>query len=117
MKRRPPRSTLTDTLLPYTTLFRSHERPGARGRDDERRIPTQGEDAESRRVLRAGPAARRVQPALHAELRAAERQGRGGEERSEEHTSELQSLMRNTYAVFCLKHKKHTKLITMQHHT
>src|SRR3546814_1515653 len=80
MKRRPPRSTLTDTLLPYTTLFRSHERPGARGRDDERRIPTQGEDAESRRVLRAGPAARRVQPALHAELRAAERQGRGGEE-------------------------------------
>src|SRR3546814_16598119 len=83
MIRRPPRSTRTDTLFPYTTLFRSrHDRPdrARRGR---------------RRRSRAG---RRREAAGRA--RGARRQ------RSEEHTSELQSLMRISYAVFCLKKKK-----------
>src|SRR3546814_1371155 len=70
MIRRPPRSTRTDTLFPYTTLFRSHCRRHHRPRD------------------RVGPE------------RASMTSGR-----SEEHTSELQSLMRISYAVFCLKKK------------
>src|SRR3546814_12884156 len=77
MIRRPPRSTRTDTLFPYTTLFRSD-------RDDVR-----------------GPAHRRRdrEPVPRGEAHR-ERL------RSEEHTSELQSLMRISYAVFCLKKKK-----------
>src|SRR3546814_2118830 len=76
MIRRPPRSTRTDTLFPYTTLFRSL--PAGADRD---------------RALR-GRAAGARGPA------------RRGGRRSEEHTSELQSLMRNSYDVFCLKKKK-----------
>src|SRR3546814_3212218 len=101
MSRRPPRSTRTGTLFPYTTLFRSAQ--------------FQGVDAEfGRRV---------VDDALHliGRLRpagAAVRVGRNGigehrlraeqhrrDSRSEEHTSELQSLMRISYAVFCLNKK------------
>src|SRR3546814_4662783 len=74
MIRRPPRSTRTDTLFPYTTLFRSTSFP----------------DAE--------PSEQRIQHILHP--------GPPGDARSEEHTSELQSLMRISYAVFCLKKKK-----------
>src|SRR3546814_14810862 len=70
MIRRPPRSTRTDTLFPYTTLFRSYAKAG-----DERT------NAGSHRQWPVGS-------------------------RSEEHTSELQSLMRISYAVFCLKKKK-----------
>src|SRR3546814_4736160 len=77
MIRRPPRSTRTDTLFPYTTLFRSR-RPGRRGR------------GAGRSPVRADP-------------------GRPGDRRSEEHTSELQSLMRISYAGFCLKKKKDMK--------
>src|SRR3546814_2712898 len=109
MIRRPPRSTRTDTLFPYTTLFRS---PGAatparrahRDRRDRRRDPRQhparapaqhrGQGVAGRlrhRLLRPEP------PALGTDRRS---------ERSEEHTSELQSLMRISYAVFCLKKKK-----------
>src|SRR3546814_8615305 len=86
MIRRPPRSTRTDTLFPYTTLFRS--RPFEHPRLDlvERQI-LRGQDARLR------PAAR---------------------QRSEEHTSELQSLMRISYAVFCLK-KKNTQDTNRQH--
>src|SRR3546814_4797347 len=73
MIRRPPRSTRTDTLFPYTTLFRSGCGSGA-----------------------AAPAARQASCGV---LRAADAR------RSEEHTSELQSLMRISYAVFCLKKK------------
>src|SRR3546814_4107167 len=84
MIRRPPRSTRTDTLFPYTTLFRSQ---GGR-----------------RRESRSGsaPSARPPSPACENRAREA------GEWRSEEHTSELQSLMRSSYAVFCLKKKKDT---------
>src|SRR3546814_1219313 len=76
MIRRPPRSTRTDTLFPYTTLFRSHE-------------PRDGQH------LRGRPRRSRPHP-----------RPRHHRYRSEEHTSELQSLMRISYAVFCLKKKK-----------
>src|SRR3546814_1693588 len=93
MIRRPPRSTRTDTLFPYTTLFRSLRR---RCLCRARRHPR------SRRSRsRAGRGAARA-------AGYAVRQ-----ERSEEHTSELQSLMRISYAVFCLKKKKYeTRQIT-----
>src|SRR3546814_10897599 len=112
MIRLPPRSTRTDTLFPYTTLFRS---VGAR---------------DLRGFHRAGRPVRHYQASGsrggHLEIRrledrAALVEGRAGEEiaiapfgdfqhialkiRSEEHTSELQSLMRTSYAVFCLKKK------------
>src|SRR3546814_4078516 len=97
MIRRPPRSTRTDTLFPYTTLFRSDRLPPAgdpRGdRGDPRRRPLQGN---ARRL-----AGDRLDPPQGAPQDA-------GPPRSEEHTSELQSLMRISYAVFCLKKKKHT---------
>src|SRR3546814_3617796 len=80
MIRRPPRSTRTDTLFPYTTLFRS-KRPL------------------SHRPSRKPPPYRAPKPCCT---------------RSEEHTSELQSLMRISYAVFCLKKKKQKKQTILQ---
>src|SRR3546814_2377842 len=99
MIRRPPRSTRTDTLFPYTTLFRSHRRrqPGADpGRDGDRQ--------ENRR---------------QCQEEIDQRHQHQPDARSEEHTSELQSLMRISYAVFCLKKKtKNQKTNTkMQLHT
>src|SRR3546814_14992778 len=94
MLRRPPRSTRTDTLFPYTTLFRS-----LRGALEE------GDD---RLLLGGERTARRDRPGLRVlgeGGRQRGRQGRDEEDRSEEHTSELQSLMRISYAVFCLKKK------------
>src|SRR3546814_8925091 len=78
MIRRPPRSTRTDTLFPYTTLFRSYQQwtPGSN---------------------------------------SSTRSGYGGTTKSEEHTSELQSLMRISYAVFCLKKKKNNKKREKKH--
>src|SRR3546814_8322782 len=92
MIRRPPRSTRTDTLFPYTTLFRSRPRKGWLGelhRPGHRRPGPQG-TARPGRPEQGDPGQRRL------------RRPR----RSEEHTSELQSLMRISYAVFCLKTKK-----------
>src|SRR3546814_6225977 len=98
MIRRPPRSTRTDTLFPYTTLFRSpspeleHRHAGdggGRGRD-----PQPGDRRPGRRAA--------VRHLLRLEDRA---DLPGHVDRSEEHTSELQSLMRISYAVFCLKKK------------
>src|SRR3546814_9457523 len=86
MIRRPPRSTRTDTLFPYTTLFRSQGSPHSRS-------STPGGGAVR---CPAPPLPEPCVPCL------AVRSGR----RSEEHTSELQSLMRISYAVFCLKKKK-----------
>src|SRR3546814_1294864 len=101
MIRRPPRSTRTDTLFPYTTLFRSflgtapaepHQRPARPVEDRGRQAGAVGGDRRSR-------LAHRPLPGVH--------RGPGAEQRprSEEHTSELQSLMRISYAVFCLKKK------------
>src|SRR3546814_8889191 len=94
MTLRPPRSTRTDTLFPYTTLFRSTVSPGA-FRQHLRR----------RRLQATAPARHRPWPRVES---GGQRQGPGprtGRPRSEEHTSELQSLMRTSYAVFCLKKK------------
>src|SRR3546814_5949566 len=115
MIRRPPRSTRTDTLFPYTTLFRSWT-----GIAQRRRERTPDEHAARKAVLarhrrdlharehdpepvlqRGGAPARRLNLAI---LFA----------RSEEHTSELQSLMRISYAVFCLK--KNNKSINVHTH-
>src|SRR3546814_1466199 len=102
MIRRPPRSTRTDTLFPYTTLFRSPGRgtPSARTEDtgqgllvagDHRRTVVEGDDRplDQLRLL---------------------------DQRSEEHTSELQSLMRISYAVFCLKQKNKKPTTNHQPH-
>src|SRR3546814_7883843 len=100
MIRRPPRSTRTDTLFPYTTLFRSAH-AGVCSAAGAALPPPPARD---RRRL----AAPRVGPDHHADSAApAGRRAR----RSEEHTSELQSLMRISYAVFCLKKKQTTNRI------
>src|SRR3546814_10295812 len=105
MIRRPPRSTRTDTLLPYTTLFRSGDAGAARPVPDSRR---RGGGA-GRRAGACGAGGRdRAVFAIHRDAGAHQR-GDGGGERSEEHTSELQSLMRISYAVFCLKKKNNNK--------
>src|SRR3546814_4700511 len=136
MLRRPPRSTRTDTLFPYTTLFRSRRRAvqaALHPRGGEQRLP---------RPDPAGPAGLRHGLQRAALLRERERAGprpirrrsrdggrgarlqgdpreepqriqgslrQGARARSEEHTSELKSLMRISYAVFCLKKKKKTE--------
>src|SRR3546814_2639436 len=99
MIRRPPRSTRTDTLFPYTTLFRSRcaRRPARKGRA-EPSLP------QSPR-LRAADALPHLRPP-HPVPELHRMDGRAPPRRSEEHTSELQSLMRISYAVFCLKKKK-----------
>src|SRR3546814_1304312 len=110
MIRRPPRSKRTDTLFPYTTLFRSESQMKefdiivcgatgytgqlacehlARSYGSELRWAMAGRDMTKLRSIQA-----RFEVPSHV--------------RSEEHTSELQSLMRNSYAVFCLKKKKYT---------
>src|SRR3546814_4136662 len=98
MIRRPPRSTRTDTLFPYTTLFRSlRYRCGGAQVLDARVGARADEDAIDRQLVdrHAGREAHVGKRALHG----------AGIARSEEHTSELQSLMRISYAVFCLKKK------------
>src|SRR3546814_2900421 len=95
MKRRPPRSTRTDTLLPYTTHVRSpyphHQPHDARDRE-------LGDHAEpDRRDAQFGEAVDQIEPGQPPQPDLAIGP------RSEEHTSELQSLMRISYAVFCLK--------------
>src|SRR3546814_8413916 len=103
MIRRPPRSTRTDTLFPYTTLFRSCREPapvqGQSGGEREAREDEQ--DAAAAQVM-AGQAEQVVCEGRWGRFR---RSGGDGH-RSEEHTSELQSLMRISYAVFCFKKKK-----------
>src|SRR3546814_2572319 len=103
MIRRPPRSTRTDTLFPYTTLFRS-------ARDPRR----QRQDPAGRELgLQAGR--RPGRDHLHRKVPLGEAQPRERHpHRSEEHTSELQSLMRISYAVFCLKKKKKTNKLQQQ---
>src|SRR3546814_9295634 len=109
MIRRPPRSTRTDTLFPYTTLFRSiaghlrhfgwraHLGPG-----------------QSKQPVRGIRRAARARACRHDGDNSGIRHAflaQSGDERSEEHTSELQSLMRISYAVFCLNKKKDVNMI------
>src|SRR3546814_5455372 len=132
MIRRPPRSTRTDTLFPYTTLFRSDcagKTAGGRGNSSSWislgnrslrdllslvfvRRPWQGTSLQRAQHDRLACAGRMVSNVVDlsrardtgARCAAVRRRHRGV--RSEEHTSELQSLMRISYAVFCLKKKK-----------
>src|SRR3546814_1293533 len=103
MRRRPPRSTRTDTLFPYTTLFRSVKG----GRIREAAIPRMMQLVKDKLGLQRWSASdcslERITSRNVPKL--------AGLDRSEEHTSELQSLMRISYAVFCLKKKKY------RHHT
>src|SRR3546814_3407879 len=117
MVRRPPRSTRTDTLFPYTTLFRSSEYQAAPAlhlamepmaatahvHDGQAEIwlPTQAPAFARAAVAKALDLAE--SDVILYPLMA------GGSFRSEEHTSELQSLMRISYAVFCLKKKNNTE--------
>src|SRR3546814_3459132 len=125
MIRRPPRSTRTDTLFPYTTLFRSlSHRVASRG---EVRWRIAGQRSWSEDLATAGPGLcefawldgstghvrdRLTAFVLPADFELTQRSNGTHSDielsgwRSEEHTSELQSLMRNSYAVFCLKKKK-----------
>src|SRR3546814_2946690 len=105
MIRRPPRSTRTDTLFPYTTLFRSGRRLVADG--DEHALYRQLAQLPGLDVLQphAGNGRRRAPAQYLVEDRIPDHL----DLRSEEHTSELQSLMRISYAVFCLKKKTHNK--------
>src|SRR3546814_19589563 len=113
MIRPPTRSTLTDTLFPYTTLFRSDRLPA---RQEPGRIA----------VLRTQEARRLAADHRRQHVPQSERRRRAARDRtgafdrrrkavaakaprSEEHTSELQSLMRNSYAVFCLKKTNNTR--------
>src|SRR3546814_5124412 len=148
MIRRPPRSTRTDTLFPYTTLFRSRNRVDdprrgehdhhanydrdehlhrraaeepQKANDDDRDDRQRAEQAVAQQAENVVGQAFKVclrKSRLRYEQACQQRQGqrarherRGLEtrERSEEHTSELQSLMRISYAVFCLKKKKYTR--------
>src|SRR3546814_5586363 len=104
MIRRPPRSTRTDTLFPYTTLFRSRERAHDRGDGNVRPARAGSEDAEGGE---GGIGLGDLVGNLGADQTQGLRIGASGF-RSEEHTSELQSLMRISYAVFCLKKKNKT---------
>src|SRR3546814_4894095 len=108
MKRRPPRSTRTDTLFPYTTLFRSNVGHVRRAREAVLRVDGQTVGHVSalgrRDVLddeHLFTGCRPIGPHASEAVGA----GLGELGRSEEHTSELQSLMRISYAVFCLKKK------------
>src|SRR3546814_7525089 len=100
MIRRPPRSTRTDTLFPYTTLFRS-----ALSFVRARATPAAGRARQELSTGGGAPRIRRRRLGLTSECRSPVFGIRSRGERSEEHTSELQSLMRISYAVFCLKKK------------
>src|SRR3546814_1327336 len=104
MIRRPPRSTRTDTLFPYTTLFRST----AAAPSAACRSPATAKNTRSIRTAIPKPSS----PYRRKWLTGA---GPVCPFRSEEHTSELQSLMRISYAVFCLKKKTHIN--TYHQHT
>src|SRR3546814_6654915 len=98
MIRRPPRSTRTDTLFPYTTLFRSYAKPHDQHHDRQfAELDAHNPMMEGSNWLSGGAG---------GDFRPVERRGAvWGRLRSEEHTPELQSLMRISYAVFCLKKK------------
>src|SRR3546814_9549623 len=112
MIRRPPRSTRTDALFPYTTLFRSDDQIAARvagiaheceqAHDHVTAAVLQGDRPELCRAD-GNEAGHDVPPCRVESVR------------SEEHTSELQSLMRISYAVFCLKKKQNTKITYKPH--
>src|SRR3546814_2655842 len=110
MIRRTPRSTRTDTIFPYTTLGRARlaHRPVLHDQPGDRLLPVRRRAAAHRRQHLLGQPAARLRRAA-AEDEGPHRRAERHLQRSEEHTSELQSLMRISYAVFCLKKKKNMK--------
>src|SRR3546814_3462898 len=110
MIRGPPRSTRTDTLFPYTTLFRSDRDPVNHLLTALRYLKKHIEQVND--FLSKLPATECPEGKLTRELSRKYKQLRVHMLRSEEHTSELQSLMRISYAVFCLKKKNNTHKIT-----
>src|SRR3546814_7016855 len=117
MIRLPPRSTRTDTLFPYTTLFRSRCQQRAE-QDGKQCAKAKGHWRAFREVGRSESRQKRLNPGS-AGCCAADPAGATSAaptRRSEEHTSELQSLMRISYAVFCLKKKTNKVQTTPQAH-
>src|SRR3546814_5030050 len=111
MIRRPPRSTRTDTLFPYTTLFLSRLATTERGAG-ARPAHAPGSVSPGRSSSRASdatPVAQDVAGPLRLQSNSKRLSCRARSYRSEEHTSELQSLMRISYAVFCLTKNTHPK--------
>src|SRR3546814_5034225 len=111
MRRRPPRATRTDPPFPYTTLFRSLHLHAVAGHDPGRQFRLQ--HAVFQGLVDQLPKIRQVVPEPVARAGRGVHVAMGGDDRevrrrSEEHTPELQSLMRISYAVFCLKKKKTT---------
>src|SRR3546814_9926212 len=120
MTRRPPRSTRTDTLFPYTTLFRSYDGTNAAGQPEnfdgaefiyspefQGSVTLAYDTPVSDTVRLTGAVSARYQSKSNTIFEDLDLY-----KRSEEHTSELQSLMRISYAVFCLKKKTTTKYTT-----
>src|SRR3546814_5764354 len=103
MIRRPPRSTRTDTLFPYTTLFRSPERPFMTLATQRSVQKFTGAISEVSAI--SGASWKKGKKGLFQKAVGYASLGYSRPRRSEEHTSELQSLMRISYAVFCLKKK------------
>src|SRR3546814_9794081 len=119
MIRRPPRTTRTDTLVPYTTLFRSHRPAGkicqnyGKDVDNPNRSPKRQQQIRNewqRHQSRENAIQEQFLITIGSRYHEPS-QGAGA--RSEEHTSELQSLMRISYAVFCLKKKNETKIVQL----
>src|SRR3546814_1094212 len=121
MLRRPPRSTRTDTLFPDTTLFRAQRSaaaPPAAARPDRRNDPSSKRRPDQWAIMivtttatpgrGTHPSVRRTGGTKASSAAATDAMTMATGGRSEEHTSELQSLMRNSYAVFCLKKKRNT---------
>src|SRR3546814_6102422 len=120
MIRRPPRSTRTDTLFPYTTLFRSAVHAGVDAEVAEAALVLQLGHPRQQHTGVGDQVTARLDPQLVLRIDGLDRVQRLVErrdvQRSEEHTSELQSLMRSSYAVFCLKKKnKHKTNNNNQH--
>src|SRR3546814_12773302 len=102
MIRRPPRSTLTDTLFPYTTLFRSSSCSRSSGVHSS---PKSSFSNTWRISTSHSPSSGFGQRLTHSMASSFDLTCHSQKPRSDEHTSELQSLMSNSYAVFCLKQK------------
>src|SRR3546814_1565634 len=105
MIRRPPRSTRTDTLFPSTTLFRSVLRDRMSRQEERELISREVHDTVAYALGQISLQASALEVGPHADDDEVAEAARRMRSRSEEHTSELQSLMRISYAVFCLKKK------------
>src|SRR3546814_2729000 len=115
MSRRPPRSTRTCTRVPYTTLFRARRHVASEKANPD---PAAGpQPASIERLAIRIPAAPLPLDADNAVRATMHRRSSRTGPRSEEHTSELQSLMRISYAVFCLKKKKYYNITLTNEYT